>query len=193
MGKSEISSYLNDVATARITELNREVASLKQQLKIQNQALLDSTSALATDRSEHAETKLLVASLQKDTYSITAELENYKKENSASADRVKALEAELVKVTRQRDAEAKSKREASVHMKALEKERDERVKALEKERDERAEEAELTVLQSQQIQEEMERCFYQLRGKNDLLKRHEGQQRRTKKLLSTLIAKLSSN
>ena len=182
MGKSEISSYLNDVATARITELNREVASLKQQLKIQNQALLDSTSALATDRSEHAETKLLVASLQKDTYSITAELENYKKENSASADRVKALEAELAKVTRQRDAEAKSKREASVHMKALE-----------KERDERAEEAELTVLQSQQIQEEMERCFYQLRGKNDLLKRHEGQQRRTKKLLSTLIAKLSSN
>ena len=79
-----------------------------------------------------------------------AELEAERKEKDAAAERVKALEAEMAGVKGERDAQAKEKGEAQ-------------------------EEAELTLLQLHQVQEELEHYFLQSRTQDDLLRQHQEQ------------------
>ena len=50
-----------------------------------------------------------------------------------------------------------------------------------------SEEAELTLLQLHQVQEELEHYFLQSRGKDDLLEKHIIQQKRMKKLISSML------
>ena len=91
-----------------------------------------------------------------------AELETERKERAAGAERLKALEGELAGVKGERDAQAKEKEEAQ-------------------------EEAELTLLQLYQVQEELEHYFLQSRTQDDLLRQHQEQSSEFKSIISKLV------
>ena len=61
--------------------------------------------------------------------------------------------------------------------------------ALQQQLEEARDEAELNLLQLQQVQEELERHFSQSRSKNELFTKQQAQQLRMKKLISELLAK----
>ena len=51
-----------------------------------------------------------------------------------------------------------------------------------------SEEAELSLLQLHQVQEELENYFFQSRSKDDLIKRHQAQQQRMKIIISKALS-----
>ena len=99
---------------------------------------------------EKGEAQKTVEDLKQQVSAKAAELEKERKEKAAGAERVKALEAEMAEVKGERDA-------------------------LEKETGEAREEAELTLLQLHQVQEELEHYFQQSRTQDDLLRQHQAQ------------------
>jgi chromosome segregation ATPase len=80
-----------------------------------------------------------------------------------AAEQIKALMAKLAGVKGERDVQAKEK-------------------------DEAREEAELTLLQLHQVQEELERYFLESRAQDDLLRQHQTQSLAMRQALSRLIA-----
>ena len=90
------------------------------------------------------------------------QLEELKQQVSAGAERMKALEAEMTGVKDERDTRAKEKEEAQ-------------------------NEAELTLLQLHQVQEELEHYFHQSRTQDDLLRQHQAQAIEFKAVISKFV------
>ena len=90
----------------------------------------------------------------------------------------------------ERDARAMEKGEAQQQLVELQKQSEQASALLAEQRSaakDAAEETELTLLQLHQVQEELEHYFLQSRSKEDVLRKHQIQQQRMKRLMSTAL------
>ena len=105
----------------------------------------------------------------------------------------KQLEAkgvELQKVVGERDARAKENGETQQQLVELQNQSEQASVLLAEQRSaakDASEEAELTLLQLHQVQAELEHYFLQSRSKDDVLRKHQIQQQRMKRLMSTAL------
>ena len=95
----------------------------------------------------------------------------------------KALEL-VENMLEERDALANQKAEAERAIDEMKLEKEQHASAT-------SAENELLLLQLHQLQEELRRYFHKSRGKDELFKKNNEHQQRTKKLISTLMAKIS--
>ena len=110
----------------------------------------------------------------------------------------KQLEAkgvELEKVVGERDAHAMERGEAQQAVEELKKQLKQVSASLtekEMEAKDASEEAELTLLQLHQVQEELEHYFRSSRAKEELVQKHQAQQQRMKELMSKALITFSN-
>ena len=111
---------------------------------------------------EKEEAQQMVEDLTQQVSARATELESEKKERATEAERLKVLEGKYGEL-------AKEKEEAQQMVEDL------------------TQQNELSLLQLHEVQEELEHNFYQMRGKDELLQRHQAQQLRAKQLISKLL------
>ena len=186
-----------------LVQLEECFVNLRAETEVRLEALDAECESLAKEKEE---AQRMVAELKHLVSATTAELAAEREEREAGAERLNALEGELAGVKGERDAQEKEKFEAQEKANELKTElesersegeaRAERLNALEGElagvkgeRDALVEEAELTLFQLHQVQKELKHYYYQARGKNELLKKHQAQQQRIKKLVSDLLTR----
>ena len=198
----------------------KALSDLRSDLESKVEELSKIVSERDARANEKAEKQKEVEELKQQVSAKGAELERERKERAAGAERVKALEGELAGVKGERDARVKEKQkeveelkqQVSARTAELEAERQEkaagaqRMKALEgelagvkgereaqaKKAKEAREEAELTLLQLHQVQEELEHYFLKSRGADQLAAAQQDQLLRAQALMARLLPEAST-
>ena len=156
-----------------ITKLKKEREGRAAEAERVKALEVELAEANAKESSLRKENKLHLSSLVEANAKESSLITKLKKESekrAAEAKRFKALEVELAKLKGKSDEQSKEKEDLQKIVEDLKLQ------------------TELTLLQLHEVQEELERNFYQLRGKDELLKRRQAQQLRAKQLISKLLA-----
>ena len=180
--------YLNEAATASIDEARQETIFYRQEVSQLSFALREVSAECTQLRNELSHTRherqvafderdaqtkekgeaqTTAENLKQQVSEMAALLETERKEKIAGEERLKALKAELANAIGERDAQTKEKGEVR-------------------------EEAELTLLQLHQVQEELEHYFLKSRGADQLAAAQQDQLLRAQALMARLLPEASA-
>ena len=179
-------SQLRQTEQRRSLVADKALTDLKAQLEAESETLSRAIAERDALFKEKEEGQEFAKELEK-------QLSDRAAERTAAEERVKALEDQLVGAIQERDIQAKEKEKMQIKVVELNKQLEHSSELLtEKQSKSEAatEEAELTLLQLDQVQEELQHYFYKSRAKDEFIQLYQIQQQRIKKIIARLLEKL---